>query len=80
MAFCHIYERRDGKFRVRMNGTISLRLGKAPSAGDPYPFLGGTVTYTTQLIDSEREAREWIQEGRERDGLEDMPEPKVIRR
>jgi hypothetical protein len=72
MAFCHIYARKDGTYRVRMHGTISR--------GGPEPFLGGTVTYTSTRIESEVVARQWVDEARERDGLEDMPEPRVIRR
>lgn len=81
MAFCHIYARRDGTFTVRMHGTISRRPpGSRLVAVDKDPFLWGTVEYTSIPVASEQEARAWIQQGRDRDGLDDMPEPKVIRR
>ena len=76
MPFCHIYARRDGRFTVRMHGTIS----RTPS--NQRDFLGGTVEYVSRAgaFEDEDQARDWIVEGRLRDGLNDMPEPKVIRR
>ena len=70
MPFCHIYARRDGTFSVRMHGTLSDS------------ELRGTVEYTSRpgCFKSEQEARSWIREGQLRAGLDDMPEPKVIRR
>lgn len=72
MAFCHIYARKDGRFTVRMRGAVTrAKAGRLP---------GGFGAYTSQPLDSEATAREWIRLGRERDGLDDMPEPTVIRR
>ena len=79
MPFCHIYARRDGTFTVRMHGTID-RPAAGLAAADEDPFIGGTVEYISKPVATERAARDWIAQGRERAGLADMPEPKVIRR
>lgn len=68
--YCRIYVGASGSATVAMRGTVSR--SERPE------FIGAKVRYASTRLANEQAARAWVQLGRDRDGLEDMPEPEVI--
>lgn len=70
MAFALIYARRDGTFTARFGGPMARGT-----------FAGGTVACESQpgTFATEREARDWIALGAHREGVDELPDPRVIR-
>lgn len=61
--FCHLYAHPDGRSSVRLRGTT---------------HHGGVVEHVSHTLASEQAAHRWIAERRERDGLRDTPQPRLI--